>query len=409
MKPDVSSILIGGYQAASNLIFFRWLHTEPVFKSWFNLVQVLLEGGESRTPYYDFLTNIYPLALATSGDAWEYYLDRQVLLMDNDLTRRLQNPEPLAPPLLKTLAGENACLAAVRGLNATTLGQLCQELLGEPVPIAAGWSLAQPQVLIPWAQRDLVSQYQHCGSGPATIYPVLRWSQATGMMGVVHPDTIDMDDLIGYGRQKDALITNTQRLLTGLPAQHALLYGPRGSGKSSMIKAVARLFYQENLRLIELTSQDLAALPAIVDYVRGRRQFFIVYIDDLSFEAYETDYKFLKNILEGGVESRPHNLVIYATSNRRHIIQENYSDRLDGDDLHPAETRQEKLALADRFGLSIYFPSADQALYLEMVISMAHQRGIKLPDSELIARALTWEKERSGPSGRTARQFVDSL
>jgi len=161
--------------------------------------------------------------------------------------------------------------------------------------------------------------------------------------------------------------------------------------------------------LLELSAQDLEALPAIIDYVRGRCHYFIVYLDDLSFEAYETGYKSLKNLLEGGVESRPANLVVYATSNRRHIVQEQYSDRLDGDDLHPGETRQEKLALADRFGLSIYFPSPNQELYLEIVRFMAAGRGLDIAESELIARALTWEKEKSGPSGRAARQFVDSL
>ncbi|MGE5453792.1 MAG: ATP-binding protein, partial [Methylocystaceae bacterium] len=247
------------------------------------------------------------------------------------------------------------------------------------------------------------------GSGPAALYPVLRWNHPGGIVGVIHPDQVTLDTLIGYQRQKDSLLNNTQRLISGLPSSHALLYGPRGSGKSSLIKAVAQHFYTDGLRLIEVASEDLETLPAIVDYVRGRCQYFVIYIDDLSFEAYETGYKSLKNLLEGGVENRPANLVVYATSNRRHIVQEYYSDRLGGDDLHPGETRQEKLALADRFGLSIFFPNADQQLYLEMVMIMADRRGINLPESELTSRALTWEKEKSGPSGRAARQFVDSL
>lgn len=408
MNPSLLTAISKGLQAASNLVFFHQLLHEPVFNSWFNLVKALQEDDSAVDKYIDFLAQITMSALETSGDSWEYYLDREVLLLDNDLTRRLQGDTEPSPSLLAALSRETVLLNRIREVNAGLLGQLCQQIAAEELPIAAGWG-SKASHLPAAGSESLVTRYRQMGSGPAAVYQVLRWHPSEGIIGVAHPDQITLHDLVGYQRQKDALLNNTQRLLTGLPSQHALLYGPKGSGKSSLIKAVARRYSSEGLRLIEVAADDLESLPAIVDYVRGRCQYFIIYIDDLSFEAYETGYKSLKNLLEGGVENRPANLAVYATSNRRHIIQEYYSDRLDGDDLHPGETRQEKLALADRFGLSIFFPNADQQLYLDMVMTMADRRGINLPEAELTARALTWEKERSGPSGRAARQFVDSL
>jgi len=399
-----------GYQAALGLVFFRSLRHQVIFKSWFNLVQALLEDKPIATDYYEFLAQISPLALNTSGDAWEHYIDQEILLTDNELSRRLQTAEPVTPTLQSALERETDLLRCIRRVNAAALAELGGQQLAVALPVAVAWKQPEIESCLPTlATDDLSTLYRQFGSGSAAIYPILRWNPQLGMEGVAHPDQVTLDSLVGYQRQKDALITNTLRLLSGLPSQHTLLYGPRGSGKSSLIKAVAQLFFKDQLRLIEVATHDLESLPAIVDYVRGRCQYFIIFIDDLSFEAYETGYKSLKNLLEGGVEDRPANLVVYATSNRRHIIQENYSDRLDGDDLHPGETRQEKLALADRFGLSIYFPSANQELYLEMVMAMADRRGINLPEAELISRALTWEKEKSGPSGRAARQFVDSL
>ena len=173
-------------------------------------------------------------------------------------------------------------------------------------------------------------------------------------MGISRPDAVNPGDLIGLQRQQAALDTNTQYFLAGLPANHVLLYGPRGTGKTTMVKSLLTAYYDRGLRIIELPKQHLNDLPAIFNLVGNRALRFIIFVDDLSFEDYEVDYKVLKTVLEGGIERRPDNVLIYATSNRRHIVKEMFSDR-EADELHGGDTVQEKLSLADRFGMTITF------------------------------------------------------
>jgi predicted AAA+ superfamily ATPase len=228
---------------------------------------------------------------------------------------------------------------------------------------------------------------------------------------VPRPDPVRLGGLVGYEREQEPLIRNTERLLSGLPAHHALLYGLPGTGKSSTVKAILNEYAGEGLRLVEVAKEDIAGLPRVLDVLRGRGNRFVLFVDDLSFEEHEVEYKALKALLEGSIEEPPENVRLYATSNRRNLIRESFSDREDhlGDDVHARDTMQEKLSLAARFGLRVTFPAPDQRRYLEIVAGLARERGIEVPKEVLRERALLWDRWHAGRSGRTARQFVDEL
>ncbi|MDQ3568189.1 MAG: ATP-binding protein, partial [Actinomycetota bacterium] len=209
----------------------------------------------------------------------------------------------------------------------------------------------------------------------------------------------------------EPLIRNTERFLSGLPAHHALLYGLPGTGKSSTVKAILNEYAEQGLRLVEVAKQDLAELPRVLDVLRRRGPRFILFVDDLSFEEHEIEYKALKALLEGSVSEPPENVRVYATSNRRNIVRESFSDREGGadDDIHARDTMQEKLSLVARFGLRLTFPPPDRRLYLEIVTGLARERGLEISGLELAERAALWDQWHAGRSGRTARQFVDEL
>jgi predicted AAA+ superfamily ATPase len=223
---------------------------------------------------------------------------------------------------------------------------------------------------------------------------------------------VRLADLVGYERVREPLLTNTERFLAGLPAHHALLYGMPGTGKSSTVKAVMNEYADRGLRLVEVAKEDLGSLPRVLESLRARAPRFVIFVDDLSFEENEVEYKALKALLEGSVEEPPDNVRVYATSNRRNLIRERFSERDEsgvGDDVHARDTMQEKLSLSARFGLRVTFPTPDQRQYLEIVAGLARRRGIEMPEEELKERAVLWDRWHAGRSGRTARQFVDEL
>jgi predicted AAA+ superfamily ATPase len=246
------------------------------------------------------------------------------------------------------------------------------------------------------------------GAGHFGGHRAFRWED-DGLRVVPRPDPVRLSDLIGYEQEREPLLRNTERLLAGLPSHHALLYGLPGTGKSSTVKAVLNEYADSGLKLVELAKEDLEDLPAVLEVLRGRGPRFVLFIDDLSFEEHEVEYKALKALLEGSVEEPPGNVRLYATSNRRNLIRERFSDREEGDDVHARDTMQEKLSLAARFALRLTFPAPDQKRYLDIVSGLAREREIKIPAEELEERALLWDRWHTGRSGRTARQFVDEL
>jgi uncharacterized protein len=262
----------------------------------------------------------------------------------------------------------------------------------------------------------LAEHFARHGAGTFGRYRAFRW-RGDCLRAVARPDPVRLGGLVGYEREREPLLRNTERFIAGLPAHHALLYGPPGTGKSSTVKAILNEYADEGLRLVEVAKGDLAELPQVLEVLRARGGRFILFVDDLSFEEHEVEYKALKALLEGSIEGPPENVRLYATSNRRNLIRENFSDRGDGvasaglagDDVHARDTMQEKLSLVARFGLRLTFPSPDQQRYLDMVAGLVRERGIEIPAEDLPKRALLWDRWHAGRSGRTARQFVDEL
>ena len=219
-----------------------------------------------------------------------------------------------------------------------------------------------------------------------------------------------LHDLYGYQEQKRILLQNTSAFVSGQKANNVLLYGDPGTGKSTSVKAVLNQFERQGLRMIELYKHEFKYLNRVIDEIKNRNYRFIIFMDDLSFEEFETEYKYLKAVIEGGLEKRPENILIYATSNRRHLIRESFSDRNDTDELHHSDTMQEKLSLADRFGLMIGYYKPSRAEFLSIVKALAAKNpALSLPEAELLARANQWEMRHGGLSGRTAQQFIHAL
>ena len=257
----------------------------------------------------------------------------------------------------------------------------------------------------------LADHFSRHGAGSFGRHGAFRWGEDS-LRAVDEPDPVRLADLVGYERVREPLLTNTERFLAGLPAHHALLYGMPGTGKSSTVKAVMNEYTDRGLRLVEVAKEDLGSLPRVLESLRARAPRFVIFVDDLSFEENEVEYKALKALLEGSVEEPPDNVRVYATSNRRNLIRERFSERDEsgvGDDVHARDTMQEKLSLSARFGLRVTFPTPDQGQYLEIVAGLARRRGIEMPDEELKERAILWDRWHAGRSGRTARQFVDEL
>jgi uncharacterized protein len=249
------------------------------------------------------------------------------------------------------------------------------------------------------------------GTGPLARYGVLRWQGLDeGLQGIAHPDPIQLSNLIGYEREQALLKSNVERFLANLPAHDVLLYGAPGTGKSSTVKALVNAYADDGLRLVEVRKEYIGDLPRIVAQLRGRAPHFILFIDDLSFEEHETEYKMLKMLLEGTAEARPTNVLICATTNRINLVRENFADRgKPNEDVNWRDTMEEKQSLAHRFGMRVTFNSPDQQRYLKIVVGLAQQRGIALSEEHLHERALRWERRHSGRSGRMARQFIDDL
>jgi len=242
------------------------------------------------------------------------------------------------------------------------------------------------------------------------IYPAgehkVRFQPINNMERVV------LDDLIGYEIQKKMLVDNTKAFVQGKKANNVLLYGDSGTGKSTSIKAIVNEFYGDGLRMIEVYKHQFEYLSQIIAQIKNRNYKFIIYMDDLSFEDFETEYKFLKAVIEGGVETKPDNILIYATSNRRHLVKESWKDRNDVEmenGLHHSDTMQEKLSLAYRFGVTINYSRPSQKEFFHIAIELARKNGITLSDEEICKRANMWELAHGGISGRTAQQFVVSL
>ena len=258
--------------------------------------------------------------------------------------------------------------------------------------------------------------YHDYGVGKLGLNKAFRIAQAQQgapeLVPISNTEQIIFADLIGYEDQKKRLLENTEAFVAGRPANNVLLFGDSGTGKSSSIKALINKYYDQGLRMIEIYKHQFRDLSQVIAQIKNRNYRFIIYMDDLSFEEFEIEYKFLKAVIEGGVETKPDNILIYATSNRRHLIKENWSDRDDVESqngMHRSDTMEEKLSLVNRFGVTINYSKPSQKEYFNIVVELAHRAGLTMSDGELRAEANKWELSHGGISGRTAQQFINYL
>ncbi len=255
--------------------------------------------------------------------------------------------------------------------------------------------------------------YGEFGVGKFGLHKAFRIEEVDGKTEIV-PITkiahVHLDDLVGYELAKQKLIDNTEAFVKGKRANNCLLFGDAGTGKSSSIKAILNQYYDQGLRMIEVYKHQFQNLNDVIAQIKNRNYKFIIYMDDLSFEEFEIEYKYLKAVIEGGLEKKPDNILIYATSNRRHLIRETFKDKQDRDEeLHTNDTVQEKLSLVARFGVTIYYGKPDKKQFQKIVQTLAERNHISMPEEELLLEANKWELNHGGLSGRCAQQFVDYL
>ena len=276
-----------------------------------------------------------------------------------------------------------------------------------------GVSLARAGTVQEFKEK-MTTFYKEFGVGKLGLHKAFRVEHPSGEGVRIVPITniahVHLDDLVGYEIAKKKLIDNTKAFVEGRKANNCLLYGDAGTGKSSSIKAILNQYYDQGLRMIEIYKHQFQDLNDVIAQIKNRNYKFIIYMDDLSFEEFEIEYKYLKAVIEGGLERKPENVLIYATSNRRHLVRETFKDKADRDEeLHTNDTVQEKLSLVARFGVTIYFGSPDKKEFQEIVKGLARANQIDMPEEKLLLEANKWELSHGGKSGRTAQQFIDYL
>jgi predicted AAA+ superfamily ATPase len=410
---------------ARGVATFRSVLSSEAGRSFLTLLELLAAERPDPTSIADVCARFWgELAVALEPlleDAWQSHLVERILEGEHPFALAAEKGR-LNPLLLEQARRDLRTLRTLFNLDAKTLIRAVEEAAPETSGLWASlsYTVRDASSRRAWAEKlaeaedwgelveTLAEYYALHGAWPFGRCRAFRWEKG-GLRGVVRPDPVRLEALIGYETEREPLLKNTERLLAGLPSHHALLYGLPGTGKSSTVKAILNEYADRGLKLVELAKEDLKELPVVLDALRDRGPRFILFVDDLSFEEHEVEYKSLKALLEGSVEEPPENVRLYATSNRRNLIRERFSERDETDDVHARDTMQEKLSLAARFGLRVTFPAPDQKRYLEIVTGLVRERGIKIPEGELRERAVLWDRWHAGRSGRTARQFVDEL
>jgi predicted AAA+ superfamily ATPase len=428
-----------------SLCIYRSLLEDPVLNAWRHLLRSMTDGADAGR--FAELYAVFFSLLAAHADRLDLpaYAAERVILDENPFTLSAGSPvsENPAAAVLAAAAGRDlAALQAAVSLSPAALKDHCPALLQSdelgrrmietlPEPEwrrdrarAAGDSPfeAMKSLLLSsgkWSERtgDLQEFHRRNGAGCFARYHAFRWQpdRAGSFIPVKNPDPVRLSDLISYETEREEVIRNTEQFLCGRPANNVLLYGDRGTGKSSTVKAILNEYHEQGLRMIEVPKSRLADFPEIVGRLSDRSHRFILFVDDLAFEDNEENYTALKAALEGGLETRPSNVLIYATSNRRHLIKEKFSERAglqygsSEDEVRAADSMQEKLSLSDRFGITVIFSSPDKSRYLGIIDELAARRGISMDRETLHKEALKWELWYNGRSPRTAQQFINWL
>lgn len=398
-----------------SLCIYRGILEDSVIKAFYELLCALETGSADAVRLYC----AFYFAMADRGmTGIGQHIEQLVLYQTNPFARAAEYV-PFAEIEYNLRMAAKQDLDKLAVLAAVTGDMLCEQIQkndqsgwAEQLP---GWEV-QPLAYLgkPDAAERLAAFHHTHSTGKFAQYREFLWDCGK-LRPVKVPDPIRLSDFIGYENQRKAVVDNTHRLLAGRPANNVLLYGDRGTGKSSTVKAIGNEFAEAGLRLIELPKNQMTDFSKVLDAIAQSSCKFIIFIDDLAFENNEQDYTMLKALLEGGLSARPSNCVVYATSNRRNLIKETFRDRAGlasgnvDEEVHARDTMEEKLSLADRFGIRVTFSALTQDEYVQIVKGLARQRGITMSDEELRRRAIIWEMNNHGKSPRTARQFIDDL
>ena len=417
MEQDAIAQIKHYRQQAASLLLYQSVLADTIGHTWLALMDALYQGSEVEVA---IAYGRWFSALADTQQSWQSYLIEQILISDNAFSQQAQRTasiDQLPAALIAGAQHDLSILQTLYALSPAQISQWAQTLTDSSHPPATDSALNDSNLAFvsqpDWktAPAELAHYYNTRGVGLFGQFNAFRWQNAQ-LTGIPSPDPIRLAQLAAYEHPRQQLIQNTESLIRGYSAQNVLLYGSRGAGKSSLVKALLNEYSDQGLRLIEVPKANLHNLPQIVENLSHVPQKFIIFVDDLSFEEDDEAFKALKVVLEGGVTARPQNVVVYATSNRRHLVREFFDDRpkpKDADEIQSWDTVQEKLSFSDRFGLTLTFTPADQPTYLKIVRQLVAQAGLKIENEHLEWRARQWATRHNGRSGRTARQFVDFL
>ncbi|ADQ06874.1 protein of unknown function DUF815 [Caldicellulosiruptor hydrothermalis 108] len=416
-----------------NLKVYRNLIHDSVLEKLYNLICYIDDGSQDFARIVNLYSTVYyNLLEAGKGCSLKEYIIEKILFSENTFTKlaaKSVNNIAINESLKKATAYDLDCLEFISNFSAKEIKDYLKESATLPNFLAESFlELKGTNTMLhntidnstktiiekflnitPWSSliEELVEFHRQNGFGIFAKYKGFSWD-GEKLIGIENLDPIRLDSLVNIDRQKKIVVENTLAFLNGQRVNNILLYGSRGTGKSSTVKAILNEFSHKGLRVVEVFKDQLYTFPRLIRILRDVPLKFIIFVDDLSFEDIEENYTKLKAILEGSLEAMPQNVVIYATSNRRHFVKERFSDRngLSDDEVHFNDTLEEKLSLADRFGIVVTYPSPTQQEYLAIVDEIAKKKGIEITE-KLHRLALQWEMNYNGRSARTAKQFVD--
>ncbi len=394
------------YQKTLVFSVFDQLRKDPVVSAFLALMKSCDDESQDHEDFLQSYAGFVTALYQKNTQNWTSYLMEAVLSLETCCIRFTAKGKEIPALMQEAARFELGVLSTIAAMKPSDFADYAGCI---PLP---KWEASPINLQSLYFERlNNIGKY---GYGDYARYKMFRLQPDDGnengfmLKPVKYPDAVSLDDLIGYGMQREQVIANTKVLLRGKKASNVLLYGDAGTGKSATVKAIANAFSDQGLRLIELGKEELHLLPKLLDVLGSNPLKFILFIDDLSFQDNDDDFSALKAVLEGSVAARSHNTVIYATSNRRHIVRETFSAR-EGDEVHRQDTMQETISLSERFGIRIYFEKPKKDLYLEIVYGLAQQYGLTMDRETLALEAERFALRKSGRSARAARQLIEQL